>query len=452
MRWKRRSGRGSVSSNSMADFFEGGFSVGLYILGSLTFFLDLIDFLVRLYLRRGHTLPLTKIQVPATSVPLDIGTFTRYEARLHLRPFAILVSVHNIADELDGFLDRMGPFRKRLHVIDDASTDDTWPRLQVAGVPCVRNEHNTKKPSALKALLKTLPPDIQTIMILDPDSRILTNVHEFERTLFEFQRSRMAALCPRILVRTGGVLGRLQRLEYALSFSLGRKSLADFTVTSGIAVYRRDALERVLARHSLSVYAEDLENAMILLSAGDRVYYDGRVLVDTAAPATIRMWFSQRVGWQFGLLRVYADYWRGLLRRGRDSFAFAYQYIVYLGVFVLLFHPLKMIALPLLAVSALNGLDNLAATDLIPEASLTNPLYFIGAYLKYTALMAFAVPLTTGRYERRSMWPIVPIYTFYALLQILPSTVGYANWFSVRLMGRRVYHDHYHPASAQVTR
>jgi cellulose synthase/poly-beta-1,6-N-acetylglucosamine synthase-like glycosyltransferase len=436
----------------MAEIFGANFSVGLYVLGSLAFFLDLIDFLVRLYLRRGQTLPLSRIQVPATSVPLEIGTFTRFEARLHLRPYAILVSVHNIASELDTFLERLGPLRKRLYVIDDASTDDTWQRLETAGVACVRNPHNTQKPAAVRALLETLSPEIQTVVILDPDSRILTNHHEFERTLFEFQRSRMAALCPRILVRAGGMLGRLQRLEYALSFSLGRKSLADFTVTPGIAVYRRDALERVLAQHSLSIYAEDLENAMILLSSGERVYYDGRLLVETDAPDTMPRWFSQRVGWQFGLLRVYADHWPGLLNRARDSFGFAYQYIVYIGVFVLLFHPLKLIALPLLGISALNGLDNVAGMNVIPDSSQTNPLYFTGAYLKYTALMALAVPLTTGRYERRLVWPIVPIYTFYALLQILPSTVGYANWFSVRLLGRRVYRDHYLPASAEAAR
>ena len=431
----------------MDDFLGMGFSLGLYVLGSLTFFLDAIDLVVRLYLRRGQTLPLSKARVPPTSVPLDIGTFTRYEARLHLRPYAIVASVYNAADELDRFLDRLGPLRRHLYVIDDASTDDTWKRLRDARVTCIRNSHNTNKPAALKVLLATLPPDVQTVVVIDPDSQILTHLHEFERALFEFQRSRMSALCPRIFVRTGGILGRLQQLEYALSFSLGRKSLADFTVTSGIAVYERKALELVLARHSLSVYAEDLENAFILLSAGERVYYDGRLLVETDAPSRLRAWFSQRVGWQFGLLKVYAEHWRGMLRRARGRFGFAYQYVLYLGVFVLLFHPLKMIALPLLALSALNGLDNLVGATVIPDGDVTNPLYFVAIYLKYTVLMIVAVPLTTGRHERRRVWPIVPIYIFYALGQVLPSTVGYANWLSLKLMGRRVYQDHYQPAA-----
>ena len=35
------------------------------------------------------------------------------------------------------------------------------------------------------------------------------------------------------------------------------------------------------------------------------------------------------------------------------------------------------------------------------------------------------------------------MYFFYALMQILPNTVGYANWLSLRLWGRRVFADHY---------
>jgi cellulose synthase/poly-beta-1,6-N-acetylglucosamine synthase-like glycosyltransferase len=387
-------------------------------------------------------------QVPPTSVPLNVGSFTRYETKLHLRPYAILVSVHNAAEEWERFVGRLGPLHKHLYVVDDASTDRTWELVQEAGVRSIRNHVNRQKPASLKALLSTLPHEIQTVVVVDPDSRILTHPHEFERALFEFQRSGMAALCPRIVVRNGGWLGRLQRLEYALAFSVGRKSLADFTVTSGIAVYRRDALERLLAEHSLSVYAEDLENAFILLSRNEQIYYDGRVVVETDVPSTTRRWFSQRVGWQFGLLRVYAGHWRDLLTRAKTNAAFAYQYVLYLGVFVLALHPFKLVGLPLLAFSALNGIDVLAGNYLIPDTTVTNPLYFIAVYLKYTALMILAVPCAVGRRERGSVWPVVPLYTFYALSQIIPATVGYANWFSLRVLGRRVYRDHYQSASA----
>ena len=82
-----------------------------------------------------------------------------------------------------------------------------------------------------------------------------------------------------------------------------------------MAVYRADALRYVLEQHSLSVYAEDLENALILLANNESIYYDGRLVVETDAVPTVRRLFSQRVGWHFGLMRVYASRWRSLWRR-----------------------------------------------------------------------------------------------------------------------------------------
>src|SRR3546814_15503781 len=60
-----------------------------------------------------------------------------------------------------------------------------------------------------------------------------------------------------------------------------RASLADYSITSGVSLYRRDALASALEEHSMSVYAEDFENAVILLSRGESIYYDGRLLVST---------------------------------------------------------------------------------------------------------------------------------------------------------------------------
>src|SRR5262249_13703709 len=152
--------------------------------------------------------------------------------------------------------------------------------------------------------------EIETVIVLDPDTRILSAPDDLVRTLFEFQRSGMAAFCPRVSAAGRSWLARIQRLEYWLAFSIGRKSLSDFSITSGVAVYRADALRLVLDQHSLSVYAEDLENALILLARRESIYYDGRLVVETEAVEGVRRLFSQRVGWHFGLIRVYLSRWR----------------------------------------------------------------------------------------------------------------------------------------------
>ena len=192
-------------------------------------------------------------------------------------------------------------------------------------------------------------------MVIDPDCRIRLRGEgssvDLERYISDFQHSGAAAVCPRLMIEPDGFLTRFQAFEYALGFRIGRRSLADFSITSGVSLYRRDALERALERHSLSVYAEDLENALILLSSGEQIYYDGRLVVSTEGPGSWRRWFSQRVGWYYGLLKVYTERFGEIRRiRRRGPFAF-YHYLLYMGVFTLGLHLVKMVAAALLFIS-----------------------------------------------------------------------------------------------------
>jgi cellulose synthase/poly-beta-1,6-N-acetylglucosamine synthase-like glycosyltransferase len=418
----------------------------MYVLASLVCLLDLIDLMVRLYLRRQQTSRLTPRQVPATSIALNLGPFTPYEVAQHLRPFALIASVHNAVGELERFVRFVEPFRAHLWVIDDKSSDDTAAQIQAKGIRCIRSGRNQQKPGALKMLMGVLPSTVETVVVLDPDARILTSRDEFTRVLFEFQRTGMAALCPRISAAGHSWLARIQRLEYWLAFSIGRKSLADFSITSGVAVYRADALRHVLAEHTLSVYAEDLENALILLARGDAIYYDGRLVVETDAVESVSHLFSQRVGWHYGLMKVYLERWRTLGRRARGNLGFAYQFLIYIGVFVLALHPLKILSLVVLTLSAVNGLDHLLGLHLVPDNRLTNALYFPIVYLEYFGLMLFASMMAVGRTEWPALFIIVPLYPLYSLAHVVPATIGYLNWFTERWWGRRLYRDHYQPS------
>ncbi len=421
-------------------------SLASYLIANSIFFGDLIDLVCRVYLRRVPT-SMGRRRSRTTSVALDIGEFTPYQMRLHLRPFAMLVSVHNAAAELDRFLEVMRPYHHQLWMVDDCSTDDTWERLRRSGVRSVRSHFNRKKPGAIKHLLEFLPAEITTVMVLDPDVRILNHNHEgisdLERVLFEFQRSGMAALCPRIVPRPDGYLVTLQSLEFYLACTLGRNSLADRSITSGVAIYRRDALGRALSEHNLCVYAEDLRNTLILLRQGERIYYDGRLVVETEGKRYWRQLFSQRVGWFFGFIKVYVEHFRDVAQCTDRRPLFIYQYLVYMGVFALLFHPLKIAGLLILVLSLGKGVDNLFGLGLVPDVSAANPWYFPLAYFKYTVLAFVAIQLAAEPGERKRLLRAVPAYFFYAVLHTIPVTVGYLNWFSARWWGRRVYRDHY---------
>jgi hypothetical protein len=45
--------------------------------------------------------------------------------------------------------------------------------------------------------------------------------------------------------------------------------------------------------------------------------------------------------------------------------------------------------------------------------------------------------------ERREHLPIALLYLPYTLAHLLPTTVGYLNWISLRVIGRRLYRDHF---------
>ncbi|HEX8255860.1 MAG TPA: hypothetical protein VF846_22160, partial [Thermoanaerobaculia bacterium] len=239
-----------------------------------------------------------------------------------------------------------------------------------------------------------------------------------------------------------GWLARLQGLEYAVTFAVGRKSLADRSITSGVAFYRRDALEHVFERHKLSVYAEDLRNALLLLGHGEQIYYDDRLVVDTIGKRTLHSWFSQRVGWFFGLIRVYQDSF-GDVRRiaGRSPF-FVYHYVFYMGVCALALHPLKLVALLLSITGIANGFDDLLGLGVIPNTAWTDPAYFVLAYLKYTLLTSFLLAFVV-KGDRKHLIASVPLFYLYQLLHIVPVTIGYANWITLRYLGRRVFRDHF---------
>ncbi|MCI0404068.1 MAG: glycosyltransferase, partial [Acidobacteria bacterium] len=204
------------------------FSLLIYVVVNLTASLDLFDCCLRLYWRRTFGARGEPGRHTGTSIPIDAGRFTPYQKRLHVRPYALVVSVHNAEHELDEFLEAMQPFRDRLWLIDDCSTDYTRALIKQAGFRCILGAPNRNKPGAIRTLLEVLPPEVETVMVLDPDIVMLAPGAEqrthLETVIFDFQQCGAAALSPRAAVRQDGFLARLQAFEYCLSFSLGRCS------------------------------------------------------------------------------------------------------------------------------------------------------------------------------------------------------------------------------------
>ncbi len=396
----------------------------VYLLGSSIVLIDGFDMAARLYLRHSAVRHDDYADEPAGK-PL---------------PFAILLSIHNMEQELDQLQADLADYRSRVWIIDDASTDATVARLRASGWRHLVCAENRKKPGAIRELLRQLPPEIRTVLVMDPDVRLPRNLAE---RIHRFQQSGAAALCPKLTIRPDGALAELQHIEFGLSFDLGRHSLSPHTVTSGIAVYDRDALEAAMREHSLSVYGEDLENAVSILGAGKDIVYDPALVVETEGKREFAGWFSQRVGWSFSLLKIYAEHF-GDVRRilTRSPMAF-YQFGIYFVVLCLVLWPFKILSIALLSYSALNGIDELLALGVIADNALNHPGLFAASYIKYTLLALAAYVLVTPARQVLRGVAFMPFFFLYCVALVIPTSVGYLNWIALRLTGRRIYNDHY---------
>lgn len=429
-----------------------GFSIFLFAVANLIVYADAIDFGLRLYMRRRHTASAGGVSESSQfgNVSINLAAILPPDARrvVPSSPFAIIASVYNLEDHFDEFTRNFGAYRDRIWLISDGSTDNTVLRLRQAGWRCFDDGVNRRKPGAIRRLLERIPTHIETVVVIDPDVRIL-GLHEgssidIEQFVSDFQQSGATAACPRISIEPDGFLARFQSFEYALAFRIGRESLGDFSITSGgVSFYKRSALVRALNEHSLSVYAEDFENAVLLLSQGGRIYYDGRLVVATEGPGSLQRWFSQRVGWYHGLIKVYTERFSEIMRVARRSPFAAYHYIIYVGGLSLAMHLVKIASAALLVVSFLAGLDALLLDDLVPQGSVTNPAYFTAAVSSYLALGVIALFTVVPPQERSYCAPIVPLYLCYAIVHIIPMSVGFLNFFWIKIFRKRIYQDHY---------
>jgi cellulose synthase/poly-beta-1,6-N-acetylglucosamine synthase-like glycosyltransferase len=429
---------------SAANVQAVSLSMLLFGLANLIVYTDALDFVLRLYMKRRHT-----ATARGTGRERDVSIDLAASPAGPASQYAIIASVFNLEERIEEFVAAFTPYRDRMWLISDGSTDHTLTRLRQAGWRCFDDGVNRHKPRALQRLLETLPDYIATVLVVDPDIRILPrgagSEIDLDQFVRDFQHSGAAAACPRIMIEPDGFLARFQSFEYALAFRVGRQSLADYSITSGVSLYRRDALKRALADHSLSVYAEDFENAVMLLDRGERIYYDGRLVVGTEGPGAFHRWFSQRVGWYHGLLRVYVERLGAIWRIARRTPFSLYHYVVYVGGLTIALHLLKILSAALLLVSFVSGFDHLFLLRWLPTETWASPVYFMTAVGSYMFLGVVVLFVAIPRAERAYMAPIVPLYLLYALVHILPMTVGYANWIALRLIGRRLYRDHYEP-------
>ena len=111
---------------------------------------DALDFVLRLFMRRRHTATALPPRTTATSRSISPARCPAGARQVvPMRPYAIIASIYNLEPQLDEFMEAFAPWRDKVWLISDGSTDRTVARLRQAGWRCFDDGVNRKKPGAI---------------------------------------------------------------------------------------------------------------------------------------------------------------------------------------------------------------------------------------------------------------------------------------------------------------
>ncbi len=427
-------------------------SAGLYIP-----FVDGLDFLVKLFYRAKTTTRGNKIWPSSVrEVPEDIEALKdpadSIIRHFMVKPYKVVVSVHNIAETFEEFKNNMEDFGyENVLVIDDASSDVTRHLLRKENFDFLSNNINLQKSASILKGIRSLPREIETIIIIDPDARILNlnsreygkRISDIEEVISDFQKSGYEGCAVRVLAECQSLLEYLQNFEYKTCMSLAKKSLQGLCMTSGaFAIFKRNFIERVLTEHSKSVYGEDYETSLRILAAGGHIYYDGRLTVVTKQKKNLWDLTRQRMGWDLSLLKIQLLMMKRINFLTKNFISF-YHYVIYNTIISIVLHPIRLVSIALLITSFLNIFDNLFMAGIIPDRYYSDPRLFGVFYISYV-MIAYATLFFVERRRRDRYIYLLPLYPFYVLyLGLVPRTLGYLNFISLKIFKRKVVEDGY---------
>lgn len=233
-------------------------------------------------------------------------------------------------------------------VVDDGSTDrmmDIGRALQREGKieTLLRLDHRSGKSAGVNLALSACRGDI--VIIADVDTTFDRDA--FAEMLAYFVDPTVGAVSGNIGVRnlSASLMTRVQGIEYAIGFSLGRRiadALGILSIVSGaFGAFRRAALEQV-GRQDVEV-GEDADLTMKLRRAGWRIRFAPEANALTIVPETVVSLIAQRLRWDRGLITIWLRKFRGAFDPRQSTFRLLNMFSV---VDVLIFQVVLALAFP----------------------------------------------------------------------------------------------------------
>ncbi len=124
---------------SAADFETASFSILVFGLANLIVYTDALDLVLRLYMHRRHTVTAREgDDMRDLSINLGVALPQGGRRVVPTSPYAIIASVFNLEDDIDAFVEAFAPYRDRVWLVSDGSTDNTVMRLRRLGLALPR--------------------------------------------------------------------------------------------------------------------------------------------------------------------------------------------------------------------------------------------------------------------------------------------------------------------------
>ncbi|MGB8486026.1 MAG: glycosyltransferase family 2 protein [Xanthobacteraceae bacterium] len=297
-------------------------------------------------------------------------------------------------------------------VVDDGSTDlmmDVARGLKREGKidTLLRLEHRSGKSAGVNLALSVCREDI--IIIADIDTTFDRDA--FAEMLAYFADPRVGAVSGNLGVRnlSTSLMTRVQAIEYAIGFSLGRRvldALGILPIVSGaFGAFRRAAIEQV-GRQDVEV-GEDADLTMKLRRAGWRIRFAPEANALTIVPETVAAFIAQRLRWDRGLITIWTRKFRGAFDPRQSTFGVLNMLSV---VDILVFQVLLALAFPAYLVWLFYYFGDFAAT--IVGATL----------LGYAALnlVAFFAAAAVGLQAPFHLVLYLPLYTVLQIILMRP--------------------------------
>jgi hyaluronan synthase len=223
--------------------------------------------------------------------------------------------------------------RLEIFVVDDGSRDDTWKHVQAAAarhpglVTTLRFPANRGKRAALEAGFRKARGEV--VVTIDSDSVIEPDT--LLAIAGPFANPRVGAVAGKVTVlnREGGVIPRMLRVRYALSFDYLRAVQSTYGTVyccpGALAAYRtsvvREVLDDWMAQRFLGVgctYGEDRSMTNYILGAGYDTVYQRAAVVRTVVPVGYVRLCKMLLRWDRSYVREELRFARSIVwkRRG----------------------------------------------------------------------------------------------------------------------------------------